>query len=98
MQSECGCRRSLSGIDTSKATTTFKVVDMDITREEFAEKLTVFYNERRCMEKAKAAQEAKEEVDELVRMANAFLEGDILEKRGNRLSLRAEAQTGCKTC
>ena len=29
----CGCRRSMVGLETGRATTTFKVVEMDITTE-----------------------------------------------------------------
>jgi len=32
---QCGCRRSLCGIKSMAATTTFKVVDMDISKTEF---------------------------------------------------------------
>ena len=31
----CGCRRSMVGLATNQATTTFKVIDKDITDEEF---------------------------------------------------------------
>lgn len=34
----CGCRRSMVGFDCHKATTTMKVVDVDITPEEYVAK------------------------------------------------------------
>src|SRR5688572_27337393 len=35
----CGCRRSMSGIDSGKATTTMMVVEMEISSEEFRTKI-----------------------------------------------------------
>jgi len=94
---ECGCKRALCGIDSAKATTTFKVVDMDITRDEFAEKIKVFYNERWSIDKPTSEKLAYIQVEELVRLADTFCEKDILEKRGDRL-YRREADMGKKTC
>jgi len=83
---ECGCRRSLCGLRTRKATTTFRVVE----REELSPGGLVsllaaglvaghFYDTR---EKARPA--AEEDASRLAALASAYPEGAILEKRGNR--------------
>lgn len=36
---ECGCGRSLVGMDSSKGTTTMKIVEVDLTSEEILQKL-----------------------------------------------------------
>ena len=38
---KCGCKRSLVGIDSSKATTTLKVVEIDITLFDLTEKIYI---------------------------------------------------------
>ena len=83
---ECGCRRSLCGVWTRKATTTFRVVE----REELSPGGLVsllaaglvsghFYETR---EKARPA--AEEDASRLAALAAAYPEGAILERRGDR--------------
>ena len=76
---KCGCKRSMSGIKSFKATTTMKVVDMDITKEELKKQL---------IESDKKAgwnmteDFIEEEMEELLRIADTFEVGMIVEKRG----------------
>lgn len=82
----CGCKRSMCGFDSQKATTTFKVEDRDISEEEFiklflqSEKDAGWYKEG-----------DKDFVDfakELLKYPASFVVGDILEKRGKKIQTR----------
>jgi len=81
----CGCRRSMGGFNTLSATTTFKVVDMDITREEFI---------RRFAESEEKAgwiwtdEEISRFGNEMLETAKEFPTGKVLEKRGNLIQTR----------
>jgi hypothetical protein len=82
----CGCKRSMAGIDSQKATTTMKVVDMNITRQKLIELI------RKSQERAgwgiEVQEMAEEDVNELTRIANFFKAGDVLERRGNKFGHR----------
>ena len=81
----CGCRRSVGGFETMKATTTFKVVDMDITREEFIRRF------KESDEKAGwkwTEKESKRFAEDLLETAEKFPVGMVLEKRGNVIKAR----------
>jgi hypothetical protein len=84
----CGCRRSMSGLDCSKATTTIKVIESDITSEDLSKKITDFYINAWKMEENKAKELAKEEVKDLLRIVNSLEVGAILEKRGTKFQER----------
>lgn len=84
----CGCRRSLSGVNTRKGTTTFKVVDTEITREELVDTF------KRSLEKAQFTETAKEAeaiADGIIEIAESFEAGQILERRGDEFLLRDSA-------
>jgi hypothetical protein len=91
----CGCRRSFCGFDTSKATTTATIEDRDITRAEFiglmkkALEREGWYRPKET-ESGLSNQEIEEEADELLSTAKAFPVGAIIEKRGNKLQVRAK--------
>jgi hypothetical protein len=81
----CGCRRSMSGMVTLKATTTFRVKRLPISRKQFVDMLRDSY--------AKAGfpldnASIQEEADELLRLAAAFLGDAVLEKRGGKMQTR----------
>jgi hypothetical protein len=81
----CGCRRSLVGFDTAKATTTFKVVNKNLTKEKYKRLLLKSEKKAGFLHTKEAINGA---VDELLRIANNFTIGDVLEKRGNQILLR----------
>ncbi len=87
----CGCRRAMVGVKTGKATTTMKVVEMDITREAFTEtirqsqKAGGWYDEK-DVEGAEVW--VKEIADEMIRLAEYFKLGSIVEKRGAKFQTR----------
>jgi len=88
---KCGCKRSLSGLKTHKATTTIKVVEMDITMEGYVEKIHESLKAAGWItqeDKGEGLKWAQEDAKELARIANAFTVGIIVEKRGKRFQER----------
>ncbi len=68
----CGCRRSMAGICSNKATTTFKVVELAIGKEvlQFVTRIP------------------DEELDALLDAAASFPIGAVCEKRGDHIQQR----------
>ena len=83
----CGCRRSMVGLETSKATTTFKIVEMDITDAAFQELVHKSY-EREGWLKVLTEKDIKAKATELREFADSFPVDMVLEKRGNRIQER----------
>jgi hypothetical protein len=84
----CGCRRSMSGFDSRKATTTFKVIDKNITKDEFitlyleSEKKAGWFDGKTDRERwVKYA-------EELLETAKIFPVDEVLEKRGDIIQIR----------
>jgi hypothetical protein len=77
----CGCRRSMCGVNTRAATTTMKVIDKDISKEDFVAGI------RKSLKDGGWSIEiqdlAGEKADELLSLAAQCSAGDILEKRGD---------------
>ena len=90
---KCGCRRSMAGTKSSKATTTMKVVDSPMSRESFEDKLARSLAEAGWLrgDRKKADKWVRDDTDELLRIADTFDVGDIVEKRGSQIKLRREA-------
>ena len=84
----CGCRRSMSGLKSHKATTTMKCVDVEITEAELKGLIFDFYCKGWKMSLIDATKEAEVEGAELMRMAGYFAVGAIVEKRGRNLQVR----------
>lgn len=81
----CGCRRSMIGMDCGTATTTMKVVELDMSEIELKTKLTA------SMSKSGFSvheDDIIEEINEISRIAGLFQIGDILEMRGNLVQTR----------
>jgi hypothetical protein len=84
----CGCRRSMSGLSTKKATTTMRVQRLPITRGQFVTMLKEsFANSGFTVDCSDVADEA----EELLRLAAAFPENTIVEKRGTSVQSRRRA-------
>ncbi|NIV30487.1 MAG: hypothetical protein GWN58_13615 [Anaerolineae bacterium] len=87
----CGCRRSMSGAECGKATTTFQVVDRDISEDELVQALYDSYERggwvKLCGED-EAKDYAKADAAEIMRLAAEFPEHVVLEKRGNSIQTR----------
>ncbi len=87
----CGCKRSMVGTETLKATTTFKVVDTKITKAEFINRLKKSYQKGgwyKLLGKSAAESRIGQEAYRLLRLAKHFKIGKILEKRGNQIQER----------
>ena len=94
---QCGCRRSMVGVQYNKATTTMKVIQVEMTREELTDVLRDNYKEAGWYDLmgAKSAEEhIGEEVKELILMTDRFPIGCIVEKRGNELQMRIKTERG----
>ena len=79
----CGCRRSLSGVITHKATTTFKVVENDV---DIVAVITKYYNTVMAgiFTDAEIGDCVDDDVDMLSTIAEYFPVGAIVERRGNK--------------
>ncbi len=82
----CGCRRSLSGATSHKATTTFTVVEKEISPEEYRRVIHQSYLDAGW--KDLNTKETYLEADELAKMATHFGVGALLEKRGTTIQTR----------
>ena len=86
----CGCRRSMAGTESARSTTTMKVVDMVITKELFQAKIEASLCKDGWItdEMPDGQTWAKEEAEELLRVAARFKVGTIIEQRGVYLRAR----------
>jgi len=86
----CGCKRSLSGVKSSMATTTVRVSEveqMDVPA--LADLLATTLVAQRWFEsKARAMPQASQDADALAEVANGFPVGTVLERRGDRFGTR----------
>lgn len=81
----CGCRRSMCGINSQKGTTTVKVKNKELNLEEYKTKI------RESLQKGgwnTTEEMVADEVKALLRIANFFSEGTVLEKRGDAFAAR----------
>lgn len=89
----CGCRRSMTGLNTGQNTTTFKVSNMDLTKDEFLAKhmaAKVTWGIYGNLEEAEADGLLPTDVEILLEAAIAFPEGVVLERRGQDVQSRPQ--------
>ncbi len=88
---ECGCRRSLCGLKTGKATTTFRVVEREeLSPVGLVSLLAASLVRRQSYgNREEARPAAEEDASRLAALAGAHPEGTILEKRGHRFLARS---------
>jgi len=83
----CGCRRSMSGLYTHKATTTFEVIDvLSLTLPKYVEQLT---ESDKAAGWNSTAKDIAALAAELLKVADMFPEQAVLEKRGGEIRVRA---------
>jgi hypothetical protein len=82
----CGCRRSMTGMLTRKATTTMRVQRLPITREQFVDMLKASHSKAGWPKVDDSLYQ--DDADELLRLAAAFPADRVLEKRGDILQAR----------
>lgn len=87
----CGCKRSMVGFESQKATTTFKVVEMPITPKAFWNKYIESERKAGWVKESATKEELKvfrAVAKELLRLPNRFPVNTVLEKRANRIQTR----------
>lgn len=82
----CGCKRSLVGIESHKASTTFKVIEKNISEAELCQLLKENLAKAGWGEISDSA--IKSDVRSLMRLAKQFPIGSILERRGEAVLIR----------
>lgn len=88
---DCGCRRSLVGMDTHLSTTTMRVVDVDANEEHFLERLIEALDDAGWTElfgTAKARIRAETLCSTLLGAAARFDDGAVLEYRDGEFVVR----------
>jgi len=85
----CGCRRSLSGLDSKKATTTMRVAN--VPAGEFINKLVDHLIKAWSYPLEEAEEQALQEIRVIQQVTAQFLEGAIVERRGNKFFERRTA-------
>lgn len=84
----CGCKRSMSGLKTKKATTTMKCAEVEITDGELRGLLFDHYAQAWNYPPIEAAKMAEVAACNLTNLGKIFYVGDVVEKRGEVFSIR----------
>ncbi len=90
----CGCRRCMSGVETHKATTTFKVANLPLSKEEYTERIIQSGRDGGWVKDpdSEGVARFKETAEELLTLAEGFPLGVVLEKRGNGIQARRKGK------
>lgn len=89
--SACGCRRSLLGIFSRRATTTFTVKDVKLTDAQFFDILYNYNKEFQNVDDPTLKTLATKDIKLIRATADQFNCGDVLERRDEYISVRKEA-------
>lgn len=88
----CGCRRSLGGVESGRATTTLRVVERDLTATEVK---AIFFESMRQSGWVKdeswadtVREQCADDAKGLLRIAGSFPVGTVLERRGEVFNVR----------
>ncbi len=88
---DCGCRRSMIGLDCGKATTTFKIVEHEITIPDLVTKIHEHYK-RNGWDKLMSDDElhnlAETEITAIQSIVLRYIPGTIMERRGINIQNR----------
>jgi len=85
----CGCKRCMSGMTTRVGTTTFTVINVAMTKEKYFRMVRKSYKDGGWLKYGVLKDEdIRRESEDLLRLAKAFLPGEILEKRGPTVQAR----------
>ena len=89
--SECGCSRSMTGVECRKGTTTVKVIQTNMSKEEYLDRL--WEGEKKVWglsdTDVNEAGEFIEFTNELLRIAKSFPVDSVLEYRGGYFNRRS---------
>ena len=85
----CGCKRAFTGLDSRKATTTAIVEERDMTEEQLRDVMRESLSGWLTHETDYEAEEwVEQDTAELIRIADAFVVGDVIENRGTKVQIR----------
>jgi hypothetical protein len=85
---KCGCKRSMCGIETGKATTTFKVKEMKKGVVSLEDMLLLNCEVMGIPKSPELIDMCKKDAVELERLSNLFEAGTVLERRGRTMRER----------
>lgn len=91
IDSGCGCRRAMGGLASDRATTTFKVADLDIGIAEYEVALAESLRRGGWTADADVTPEVRREDAALLAFARGFPLDWVLERRGGFIQIRAES-------
>ncbi|GGM67622.1 hypothetical protein GCM10012275_42740 [Longimycelium tulufanense] len=86
----CGCARAFTGLTSGKATTTAEVVERDLTVEQHTAALHDSLRRAGWNDNPNLATHAGECAAQIRALAAAWPTGTVIERRGNRFTVRAE--------
>lgn len=90
----CGCQRSFDGISSGRATTTAKVADLPLTKEQYCAEILRAYPELETLLKAGwPRDQVLSAALEFLEIAKEFPAGAILERRGEDILERKTKTT-----
>ena len=89
----CGCKRSMIGMKTAKAATTFKVADLPIDQEGYFSQIRSHLKNGGWLKYLNES-DVKNSGRELLRLAAQFPLDAVLEKRGRTILVRVRATKG----
>lgn len=85
----CGCQRALGGLRIDRSSTTFKVVEREMSRDEYVREVVRANAE--FVGGPVTVEHFEAEADELLRVAAHFPAGGVIEKRKNVFRMRGPA-------
>lgn len=88
----CGCRRCMSGFESFKSTTTFKVKSLSRSPEWYIRAVRQALQKAGWLKMGVSEKEARNMARELLRKAHEYPEGTVLERRGNEMNVRREGE------
>lgn len=80
---DCGCQLALAGLQSQQATTTFKVIDSDLSPSLYEEKIRAGLDRAGWLtglSPAEASAAARDKAEFLLRIADAYPAGTLLER------------------
>lgn len=87
----CGCRRGLGGLTTHKVTTTVKVIEVEMTMDEYAAAIRSSHLAGGWAETVVTERLVQQHAAEMLAVAARYEVGTVLERRGSEFNVRAGA-------
>ncbi len=86
----CGCKRSMVGVVTHKATTTIRVEDVELNEDQLSDILFQSMKDAGWITEKNESSEKliKEQIEDIKNVANSFPAGAVIERRGRAFAMR----------